>query len=147
MNDAAILLVEDDPADVGLIQSTLKRAGLDNPVYVVSDADLAIAYLEGTGEYADRATHPLPAVIFIDLKLPGKSGHYVLEWMAQHESLRGIVRIVLTGSDDPADLKKANELGANAYMRKPLTVEQITGPGKNLQAFLSQQSAITTAPQ
>jgi|SRR5436190_1718419 len=148
MTDATILVVEDDPADAGLIQATLKRAGIDNPVHVVADADLAMAYLDGTGEYSDRSRHPLPAVIFIDLKLPGKSGHDILAWMGQQEALRGIVRIVVTGSDNPADLKRAYELGTNAYMRKPLTVEQLTGPGKNLRAFLARQpSSVQPAPQ
>lgn len=141
MTDSVILLVEDDPTDANLIEATLKRAGLENPVHVVPDVDLAIAYLEGTRDYTDRATHPLPAVIFIDLKLPGKSGHDLLRWMRGREALRGIVRVVLTGSDDPADVRKANELGANAYLRKPLTVEQLTGPGKNLRTFLAQQPA------
>jgi CheY-like chemotaxis protein len=141
MNDAAILLVEDVPADAALIQATLKRAGLDNPVHVVADAELAMAYLEGKGEFTERAAYPLPAVIFIDLKLPGKSGHDLLKWMQDRATLRGLVRVVLTGSNDPADLKRAYDLGANAYLQKPLTVEQLTGPGKNLRVFLTQQPA------
>jgi CheY-like chemotaxis protein len=131
-----ILLVEDNPDDVILIECALEDAGITNPIHVVGDADTAIAYLSGEGEYADREVYQLPRVIFLDLNLPGKSGHYVLEWMAGQESLSGIVRVVITGSDEPADLKKAYKLGANSYFRKPLTIEQLTGPGRNLRMVL-----------
>src|SRR5258707_570273 len=74
--------------------------------------------------------YPLPRVVFMDLKLARKSGHYVLEWMAGRKSFNDIVRVVITGSDEPADLKKAYELGANSYFRKPLTIEQLSSPGR-----------------
>ena len=136
----AILLVEDNPDDVILIECALEDAGMANPLHVVEDAEKAIAYLRGEGVYRDRDVYPLPRVLFLDLNLPGKSGHYVLEWMAGQESLNGIVRIVITGSDEPADLKKAYELGANSYFRKPLTIEQLTSPGRNLRMVFCEVS-------
>jgi len=135
-----ILLVEDNPDDVILIQCALEDAGIANPLHVVEDGEKAMAYLSGEGEYGDRDVYPLPRVIFLDLNLPGKSGHDVLEWMAGQESLDGIVRVVITGSDEPADLKRAYERGANSYFRKPLTIEQLTGPGRNLRMVLCEVS-------
>src|SRR5438874_1241975 len=123
MEAGPILLVEDSEDDVFLIEYTLEDAGILNPVHVVESGEEAIAYLSASGKYSDRHEFPLPRVVFLDLKLPGKSGHDVLKWMAQQEFLNDVVRVVLTGSDDPQDLKKSYDLGANAYLTKPLTPE------------------------
>ena len=136
MKNAYILLVEDDPNDVTLIKAALETAEVDNPLHVLTSAEEAIAYLAGEGEYQNRELHPIPRVIFLDLNLPGKSGHDVLEWMGKQQALKEVVRIVLTGSADPADLRKAYQLGANSYLRKPLTPQQLTEPGRNLKMFL-----------
>jgi CheY-like chemotaxis protein len=136
MKNAYILLVEDDPNDVTLIKAALETAEVDNPLHVLTSAEEAIAYLAGEGEYQNRELHPVPRVIFLDLNLPGKSGHDVLEWMGKQQALKEVVRIVLTGSADPADLRKAYQLGANSYLRKPLTPQQLTEPGRNLKMFL-----------
>ena len=132
----AILIVEDNEDDIILTECALEDAGIAVPVKVVPNADEAMAYLNGKGKYGNRSAHPMPSVIFIDLWLPGKSGHDLLAWMRERSDLNEIVRVVLTGSDDPADLKKAREFGANAYVRKPLTVDQLTSPGRNLQNLL-----------
>jgi CheY-like chemotaxis protein len=136
MAAAVILLVEDNEDDVLLLKYALNEAGVRNPMHVVDTGEEAIAYLSGQGKYADRRAYPMPRVIFLDLKLPRKSGHDVLEWMGQQGSLREVVRVVLTGSDDPSDLRKSYELGANSYLTKPLTVEQLTHPGRNLRSLL-----------
>jgi CheY-like chemotaxis protein len=132
----AILLVEDSEDDVILTKCALEDAGIVNPVQAVSNADQAMAYLNGEGVYRDRTSYPLPCLIFIDLWLPGKSGHELLAWMAEQPALKSIVRVVLTGSENPADIKRARESGANGYICKPLTVEQLTKPGRNLQTLL-----------
>jgi CheY-like chemotaxis protein len=142
METDAILLVEDNEDDIILTKCALEDAGIANPVQDVSHADEAIAYLSGHGRYRDRNAHPMPCVIFIDLWLPRKSGHELLAWMAQQPTLKDIVRVVLTGSENPADIKKARELGANAYVRKPLTVDQLTTPGRNLQNLLRSRIAV-----
>jgi CheY-like chemotaxis protein len=136
MEAASILLVEDNEDDALLIEYALKEAGVRNPLYLVETGEEAISYLSGRDKYTDRAQYPIPRVIFLDLKLPGKSGHDVLDWMQRQPSLEQIVRVVLTGSDDPADLKRSYELGANSYLTKPLTTEQLTLPGRNLRMLL-----------
>src|SRR6476661_6751837 len=96
MENDAILLVEDSEDDVILTKCALEDAGIANPVLDVPTADKAIAYLTGQGEFQDRNSYPIPCVIFIDLWLPGKSGHELLAWMAKQPSLKKIVRVVLT---------------------------------------------------
>lgn len=146
MNADCILLVEDNHDDVTLTKCALVEAGLSNPVHVVSTAEEALAYLSGVEKYADRTCFPLPKVMFVDLKLPGKSGHDLLKWIAQREELRDVVRAVLTGSDDPSDRKLAHELGAHCYLVKPITTEQITGPSRNLGMLLGGVSTRAAAP-
>jgi CheY-like chemotaxis protein len=123
--DCAILLVEDNEDDAFIMTRALKEAGIMNPLQVVEDGQNAIDYLEGTGPFGDRTRHPLPAVIFLDLKLPLKSGHEVLAWMRRQPCFETIVVVILTSSEEPADLSKAYQLGANSYLVKPPTIERL----------------------
>jgi CheY-like chemotaxis protein len=125
-NSGVILLVEDSEDDVFLMKRALKLAGVVNPVYVISDGEQATLYLGGEGPYADRTKFPMPAVVFLDLKLPFRSGHEVLEWIRAQPTLESLVVVVLTSSDEPSDLRRAYSLGANSYLVKPLTPKQLT---------------------
>ena len=120
-----ILLVEDSEDDVFLMKRALKEAGIKNPLFAVEDGEQAIAYLSGTGPFTDRAEHPLPKLLFLDLKLPLKSGHEVLAWIRKQELLKPLVVVVLTSSDEPSDVTRAYQLGANSYLVKPPTSEQL----------------------
>lgn len=122
----AILLVEDNDDDVFLMKRTLTAAGVHNPVFVVNDGEQAIDYLAGNGPYADRHAHPLPVVVFLDLKLPLKSGLEVLAWIRAQRELESLLVLVLTSSDEPSDLRRAYSLGASSYLVKPLTPVQLT---------------------
>ena len=114
-----ILLVEDDPNDVLLMERALGKAKLVNPLHVVEDGEQALAYLEGQGPYADRARYPLPVLILLDLKLPRMSGLEVLAWLRQQPGLKRIPVVVLTSSNEPADVNRAYDLGSNSYLVKP----------------------------
>jgi CheY-like chemotaxis protein len=121
----AILLVEDNEDDVFLMKRALKAAQIANPLFVVEDGQQAVDYLSGTGQFSDRQAHPFPAVVFLDLKLPMKSGLEVLEWIRAQEHLENLVVLVLTSSSEPSDLKRAYSLGANSYLVKPPTANQL----------------------
>jgi len=101
---SAILLVEDNDDDVFLMKRALKDAQIANPLQVVDDGQQAIDYLLGTEQFADRNFYPLPAVVFLDLKLPVKSGYEVLSWIRSYKPLATLVVVVLTSSDEPADV-------------------------------------------
>jgi CheY-like chemotaxis protein len=120
-----LLLVEDNEDDAFLMKRSFKIAGVDQPFYVVEDGQQAIDYLAGRGPYADRVTYPLPAFIFLDLKLPFKSGHEVLAWIRNQRELSEIVMIVLSSSNQPSDLEEAYRLGANSYVVKPPATEEL----------------------
>jgi CheY-like chemotaxis protein len=123
--NTALLLVEDNEDDVFLMRRALTRAGLVNPLHVVSDGEQAVNYLGGGDRFRDRAAFPLPGLVFLDLKLPRKSGHDVLRWVRQQQALRSLVVVVLTSSDQPSDIAQSYRLGANSYLTKPPTVEQL----------------------
>jgi CheY-like chemotaxis protein len=120
-----ILLVEDDEDDVFFAEMTLKQAGCTNPLHVVRDGQEAVDYLSGTGQFADRDKFPFPSLILLDLKLPYRSGLEILDWMRQEGLLTRTTIAVLTGSNEPNDLKRAYDFGANTYLVKPPTPQMI----------------------
>jgi CheY-like chemotaxis protein len=120
-----ILLVEDNEDDAFLMTRSLKAAGILQSVHVAGDGQQAIDYLAGQGPYADREKYPLPSVVFLDLKLPFKSGHEVLAWIKGQRALAEIIVVVLTSSNQPSDLEEAYRLGANSYVVKPPAAQQL----------------------
>ena len=125
INAVTILLVEDNEDDVFLMRRALKSAGIVNPLRIVEDGQKAIDYLQGAREFADRTAHPLPALIFLDLKLPFVRGLDVLAWLRTEDRFKSIIVVVLTSSEEPSDLSNAYKLGANSYLVKPPTPQQL----------------------
>lgn len=116
-----VLLVEDDLNDIFLVKRAFKMAEVPNPLQVVTDGQEAITYLRGDGKYVDRETYPLPSLIVMDIKMPRKSGFDVLEWVkGDDRRLRRIPIVIVSSSENPNDINRAYELGANAYMVKPV---------------------------
>ena len=118
-----ILLVEDNPDDVALFKRAVQKAALDYRLQVVGDGEAAIAYLSGAGVYADRNNHPLPRLVLLDLKLPRKSGHEVLEWLRAQPELRRLPVVVLTTSREISDINRAYDHCVNSYLVKPFSFD------------------------
>jgi len=123
--NGTILLVEDNEDDVFLMRRALKEALIHNPLTVVENGEDAVNYLEGNGPFSDRKLCPLPELVFLDLKLPLRSGHDVLSWIRQRPAFQSLVVVVLTASDEPSDIKRSYQLGANSYLVKPPTADQL----------------------
>ena len=94
---------------------------------------MALAYLSGTGEFADRNRHPMPQLVLLDLKMPRKSGLEVLSWMRNQPALKRVIIVIFTSSKHDQDINNAYELGANSYLVKPVgfdalldTIKQLT---------------------
>jgi len=108
---APILIVEDDPSDVELIQAALEKCDLTNPLIVANNGPKALEILE---------KGHLFAVVILDVKLPGMSGHEVLAAMRSTEKTKMLPVVMLTSSRMEQDLHQAYEGGANSYVVKPI---------------------------
>lgn len=120
LDNEFILLVEDDPNDVLLIQRAFTKAGLKNTLKVTIDGQEAIDYLRGKGHFADRERFPLPFLVLLDLKMPGTSGFEVLHWVRAQPEFKRLLVVVLTASNLQSDVDRAYDLGANSYLVKPV---------------------------
>ena len=119
MNAAAIILtVDDDPHHVRLTEIQLERLGVLNQLRVVADGAQAVDYLAGQGSYADRAKHPFPGLVFLDLSLPEIDGFEVLKLIRGQLTLKELPVVMISASNDPANRRKALRLGANEYYAK-----------------------------
>ncbi len=125
LRDSAILLVEDDEADILLLRRAFRHARIANPLIEVRDGQTAIQYLSGEGDNADRARYPIPFLILLDLRLPKLSGFEVIAWLRDQPQFADLIVVVLTGSDHVPDVTKARELGANSYLVKPGNFEEL----------------------
>ena len=122
MNDKQIMLIEDNPDDRDLTIRALKKNNVLNPVSVASNGAEALTMLLGD----DHKDQENPALILLDLKLPKVDGLEVLRRIRADQRTRVVPVVVLTSSKQDADLSIAYHLGANAYVRKPVTFSEFT---------------------
>jgi CheY-like chemotaxis protein len=114
-----ILVVDDDPDDLMLLQSAFRAAGVTSVIHTASGGDEAVAYLAGEGKFADRTTYAYPDFVITDLKMPNGDGFAVLEHFKRNPNWAVLPTVILSGSQDNDDIKKAYLLGASAYHVKP----------------------------
>ena len=126
-----ILLVEDNPADVRLTIEALKDAKVHNRLHVARDGVEAIELLrEGIGEARHR-----PDLILLDLNLPKKDGREVLDEIKKDPVLKHIPVVVLTTSQAEQDILRGYRLGANAFITKPVDVDQFFSVVRSIEQF------------
>jgi len=130
-----ILMADDDPDDVLLLQQALQRNGIMLPVHVCANGAEAISYLQGEGEFGDREKFPFPRFLFTDLKMPRCSGFELLQWLKDHPNCGVIPTIVLSGSAEEIDVRRAYQLGANAYFQKPSSFDDLVSMVKVVSDF------------
>jgi CheY-like chemotaxis protein len=125
MNARPILLVEDSQDNILLVRYAVQKAGIRTPLEVVTSGEQAIHYLGGTNGYSDWNQFPLPAIVLLDLKMPGMNGFDVLKWIRERPGLKALRVAMLTSSDLPSEIKQAHELGANIFLTKPVQLERL----------------------
>jgi CheY-like chemotaxis protein len=115
----------DDSNYTTLMKMAFKKNNILNPVQWVGDGLEAITYLNGEGAFADRGRYPFPEVLILDLKMPRMSGFELLSWIREHPEFRVIPTIIMTSSQLDIDVERAYNLGANTYMIKPSSFEEL----------------------
>jgi two-component system, chemotaxis family, response regulator Rcp1 len=126
-----ILLIEDTPGDVRLTIEALKESSIKAKMSVISDGEEAIKYLKQDGKYSKR---PKPDLILLDLWLPKKTGHEILEYIKSDKSLKDIFVAILTSSTDEDDIRKAYKFKTSGYITKKADYIQLS---KDLAGFYS----------
>ena len=131
-NEPAILLVEDDEQEAELLKEAFKDVDLTNPVHVVRDGVDALEFILQRGPYANA---PSLGLVLLDLSLITVDGMDVLEELCERKALQGIPILVLSQSDMAADVRRAYELGATAYLTKPKDFDELVGLSRAIDDF------------
>ena len=127
-----VLLVEDDPGDVLLIEEAFADNKLRNRLHVASDGVEALQFLRREGQHAAA---PQPDLVLLDLNLPRKDGREVLAEVKGDEALRHIPVVVLTTSKAEEDVLRSYKLHANAYVTKPVDFERFIEVVRQIDEF------------
>ena len=125
MREKLILIVEDLEDDIGVLEWTLKKAGIVNPVFCLRDGHEALLYLSGAGTYQDRTMYPVPAVLFLDLKLPLLDGWEVLDWI-HGGGIKGDMKIfIYSQPKSVSEVLTLYNKGADTFLSKPVEEEDL----------------------
>jgi CheY-like chemotaxis protein len=140
MNTSPILLVEDSSDNVFLVRYAMQKAGVTTRLEVVTSGEQALEYLAGTNGYSNWVQFPLPAIVLLDLKMPGLDGFGVLKWIRQQPGLKALRVAMLTSSEMPTEIKMAHDLGANIFLTKPVELDRLVQIMKTLNEHWLQQA-------
>ncbi|MEU8706514.1 response regulator [Streptomyces sp. NPDC048565] len=136
MNDVVqpieVLLVEDDPGDELMTREAFEDNKIRNTLHVVRDGQEALDFLYRRGEHTEA---PRPDLVLLDLNLPKYDGRQVLERIKTDPELALIPVVVLTTSSAEEDILRSYKLHANAYVTKPVDLEQFIGAVRQIDDF------------
>jgi CheY-like chemotaxis protein len=127
-----ILVAEDDSNDICLLKLAFLKAHLNVHFECVEDGEQLIKYLT-TGDCSPE--HPLPELVLLDIKMPKVNGFEALEWIRRQPGLKRLLIIMLTSSDEPRDINRAYDLGANSYLVKPCRIEHLIDIAEHLYTY------------
>lgn len=118
-----ILLADDDEDDQLLTREALQESLVQSELSIVSDGAELLAFLKREGEFASKASEPLPDLILLDLNMPRMDGRQALAAIKADADLRRIPVVILTTSKAEEDMFKSYDLGAASYLSKPVTFD------------------------
>lgn len=134
----SVLYAEDDENDVFFMERAFSKLQLSDALRVVPNGRLAVEYLSGVGDYADRAKHPLPDVLILDVKMPEMSGLEVLKWARGRPEYQALPILLFTSSTQRTDIDFSRNHRASGYLVKPSNAEHLAAlVGKILAACAS----------
>lgn len=115
-----ILMAEDDEHDILATKRAWKKNNIFNPLYIVRDGEECLDYLYRRGKYSDPDSAPRPGILLLDIKMPKLDGLAVLKHVRMSEEFRRLPVVILTSSKQEEDRVKSYDLGANAFIVKPV---------------------------
>ncbi len=131
-----VLLVEDDPGHALLIEKNLRRSGISDSIVPLSNGREALDYLDGLHGRGCESGSPA-MLMLLDLNMPLLDGYEVLRAVKSDARTRSIPVVILTTTDNPAEIERCYKLGCNAYVTKPVDYEQFSDTLRRLGLFLS----------
>jgi CheY-like chemotaxis protein len=142
-----ILIAEDSESDIFFLFRVMDQAGVLNPIFVVRDGAEALAYMQGTGSYADRTVYPLPGIVLLDLKMPGVDGFEILRWKRTQPQLQHTLMVAVSSYDGVYSINLAYESGADTFLSKPLTQEDVANLFKAFEDYWELAHCETALPK
>jgi CheY-like chemotaxis protein len=130
-----VLLAEDNEHDIIATKRAWGKSNIANPLRIVRDGEECLDYLWRRGKYSDSATAPRPGILLLDLKMPKMDGITVLQHIRKDEQLRCLPVIILTTSKAEEDRFRSYNLGANAYVVKPIGFQNLVEAIKTINLF------------
>ncbi|MFH1640589.1 MAG: response regulator [Candidatus Omnitrophota bacterium] len=127
-----LLLVEDNPDDILIIQRAIKEAKIINKMWVVRDGQEAVDFLKHQGQFQDEASSPGPGLILLDINIPKINGLEVLHIIKEDSNLKHIPVVILTVSRRDEDIIKGYNYGCNSFVQKPLEFEKFVEAVKQI---------------
>jgi CheY-like chemotaxis protein len=140
---ADVLLVDDDPADVLMVQEAFEQYAVRNVLHVVADGEQALQFLRQEGRFGGV---PRPGLVLLDLNLPRRNGLEVLAEMRADSRLAAIPVVILTTSRAPQDILRSYQLYASAYISKPTDYDQFTAAIGGIGSFYLRLAQLPGVP-
>lgn len=130
-----VLMAEDNQHDIVATRRAWKRNRILNPLHVVNNGEECLDYLHQRGKYSEPGSAPRPGILLLDLKMPRMDGLAVLKHIREDEALRRLPVIVLTTSQEEEDRVRSYDLGANAYIVKPVGFQNFAEAVRTINVF------------
>ncbi len=130
-----VLMAEDSEHDIVATERAWKENNIANPLYIVRDGEECLDYLHQRGKYSEPGSAPQPGILLLDIKMPKMDGLVVLKQIREDEKLHRLPVVILTTSKAEEDRLKSYDLGANAYIVKPVGFQNLTGAVRTINLF------------
>jgi CheY-like chemotaxis protein len=129
-----LLVIEDSDEDFEALCRIMERQAVATPIFRCTDGDEALDFLYHTGNYTNPQNAPRPAIILLDLNLPGTDGRKVLEQVKHDQNLQSIPVVILTTSANPKDIEVCYQHSVASYLLKPIDINRLT---QTIQIFVN----------